>query len=80
MTNFLLRFFYEVVFEICLCAVLYISYVDFARNTSVIVFAISVVIIIVLFVCLGFCLSLGFKNGPYAQEFYQKGTVMSSFW
>ena len=75
MTNFQLRFLYELVFEITLCAVLYLTYTKVS-----ITFGICVLCVIGLSVCLLFCLSRGIKNGPYLEKCYQKGTLVKSFW
>lgn len=70
MINFKLRFLYEVLFEICLCAVIYLSYTDFGKTTTGLIFTISLLAIVFLFSCMCFCFSLGFKNGPYVEKLY----------
>ena len=77
MANFSLRFLYEVIFEICFCTVLYLS---FTKEANSVVLAICIVTAIAICASLIFCLSRGFKNGPYVKKCYEKGTLMKSFW
>ena len=64
MTNFYMRFLYEVVFEIFLSAIIYLSYTDFGKTTSSFVFTICIVCIIAVVLFLGLCFYLGFKKEP----------------
>ena len=79
MANFMLRFLYELVFEFCLCSILYMSYTSEA-STQGFVYFVCVGCVIAMIASLIFCMSRGFKNGPYIQDFYNKGTLMGSFW
>jgi len=77
MANFCLRFFYEVIFEICLCTVIYLS---FAQKANSIVLFLCIITVITILLSLFFCLSRSCKNGPYIRECYEAGTLMQSFW
>ena len=61
MANFSLRFLYEVVFEICLATVIYLSLTD---NSNALVLSICIVTILAIFASLVFCLSRAWTNGP----------------
>ena len=67
MANFSLRFLYEIIFEICLCTILYLSLTE---NTSTAVLAICIITVIAIFVSLIFCLSRACTNGPYVKQCY----------
>ena len=81
MVNFLIRFLYELTFEICLCSIMYISYADFENDTTnSFTVIVCIAVLLVLFASLLFCGSLAIKNGPYVAKCYQKGTLLQSFW
>ena len=69
-TNFELRFLYEITFEICLCSILYLAIYDSGADTSVIIFAITLISIIGIAMLLLFCFSLSYRNGPYLNSMF----------
>lgn len=77
MANFSIRFMYEVVFEICLASILYLT---LANKANSFVLFLCIITVLAILASLIFCLSRGFKNGPYVHDCYEKGTLMRSFW
>ena len=77
-TNFKLRFLYEVSFEIVLCILVYLSYTR--SRLSSFAFVVSILALLGLAAALLFCMSLGYRNGPYVRGSFEKGTLIKSFW
>ena len=78
MSNFTVRFAYELFFEIFLCALINVSAFSVgAGNGNWIV---SLFALLACAAAIGFMASLYCKNGPYVAGSYAKGTFFSSFW
>lgn len=59
---------------------LYLSFTDFESTTTKVAFAVCIVLMVALVSCLVFCLSLGYRNGPYIKNSFQRGTLWKSYW
>lgn len=78
MSNFTVRFLYELFFEIFLCALINVSAFSVgAANGN---WVISLFMLLACAAAIGFMASLYCKNGPYLADSYQKGSFLSSFW
>ena len=77
-TNFILRFFYVFFLEICLCAFLQLSVVDFNDVSTTAQFWIAVTFTLIISALVIFVSSLLFCKGPQAAGFYTKGSVAKS--
>ena len=78
--NFMLRFFYELFLEICICALVNIALTDFDDFSPGLQWIISCIVLGGIFVYLCWLISLFCCKGPYLDGFYEKGTAMSYFW
>ena len=77
MVNFIVRFFYQMFFEIMICALINISY---KREGDGIGFAISYALIIVsilLIILIGMTI---WRSGPKHYGVYERGTCSTIFW
>ena len=80
MNNFMLRFFYELFLEICICALVNIALTDFDDFSPGLQWIISCIVLGGIFVYLCWLISLFCCKGPYLDGFYDKITAMSYFW
>ena len=86
MTNFGVRFLYEVFFEICLCFMINLAFIDFENRSGVggstlATWILCLCLAIVAFVAL-IALTVLFwsKSGPSLRQSFEKGSLMSSIW
>lgn len=63
-----------------LCAMLYLSFTDFENTTTKVAFIVCIVLLVALVSSLVFCMSLGYRNGPYVKNSFQRGTLWKSYW
>ena len=80
MNNFMLRFFYELFLEVCLCALVNVALTDFDSFSPGLQWVLSCVVLGGIFVYLCWLLSLFCCKGPYLPGFYKKGTSVGSLW
>ena len=77
-TNFALRFFIEMFFEICICSLVNLALVDFDNFSPSFQWILALLAMISICVYLAWLVSLFFVNGPYLDDFYVKGTAFMS--
>lgn len=84
MTNFMVRFLYEIFFEICLCLMINASYVDIDSDSSgsdtvswLICIALAALAFVALVMISFTCCCNG---GPHVKGVYQRKTLLPSFW
>lgn len=77
-TNFALRFFIQLFFEICICSLVNLALVDFEDTSPGFQWILSLLAMIGICVYLAWLVSLFFVNGPYLDNFYVKGTALQS--
>ena len=77
-TNFILRFFYVFFLEICLCAFLQLSVVDFDEVSTTAQFWIAFTFTVIITALVIFVSSLIFCKGPQVAGFYTKGSAARS--
>lgn len=78
--NFLLRFFYELFLELCICSLINVALVDWSASSPSLQWALSCLVLAAIFVYFCWLISLCFCRGPYLSGFYHRGTAISSFW
>ena len=81
MTNFCIRFLYEVFFEICLCIMINASFVDFDSKSQLIAWGICIFLALVTFIAL-IAITVLFwkKGGPSVRDAFEQRSLWSSFW
>ena len=78
MTNFTLRFMYELFFEIFLCVLIHIA-VAYNQSESLLVLALIILVAAISLII--FLISLFFCLGPYvAPKVYMSGSIGRSWW
>ena len=78
--NFMLRFFYELFLEFCICALVNVALRDTTDFSPTLQWILSIVVLVAIFVYIGWLISLFFFKGPYLEGFYTNGSLLSSFW
>ena len=79
--NFLVRFLYEAFFELVLCSLINVSYLDDGAAGGFLSWMASLVTLIAAAGAIIFTLSLYCANGPYLKsKQYVKGSLLPSFW
>ena len=81
MTNFLVRFLYELFFEICLCLMINASYLDTDSKAQVNSFIVCILLALIsvaaiVAITLLFCS----KTGPKKRDTYARNSFLGSFW
>lgn len=79
MNNFMVRFLYEAFFELCLCALINVSTMTSGPGGMGTWFM-SLIVLIACMTAMLAVFSLYFRNGPYLNGVYQKGSILTSFW
>lgn len=77
LNNFMIRFLYEVFFELAICAMINISN---QQAGGMVQWLISFTVIVMISVTLVVVMTLFCKNGPYIKDTYAPGSVLDSFW
>ena len=80
--NFLIRFLYEVFFELCLCLMLSFAALDFrdGRDQSVVSWGLSIVLTLLVACSMCYLGLLCVRGGPYVEGSYEKKSLRKSFW
>ena len=76
--NFAVRVFYEFFFEFCICLLINMPLTKFISFSYGSQWLISIIMLIGIIVFCGWIISLFYKNGPFLEGFYNKGTFISS--
>ena len=80
MTNFTVRFLYEIYFELCLCVMINASFVDKNDDSQVTAWVISLILAVLAFGALITITVLFWKHGPAVKQSYEQKSFWSSFW
>ena len=78
MSNFMMRFFVEAFFELMICSMINLTSLEgpggiFWWVISLVTLCCGLIVTLLVF-------SLYFKNGPYLQNTFAKGSILASFW
>ena len=82
MTNFTIRFLYEVFFEVCLCIMINASYVDFDSGSQLTAWSLYLFLATVSFITLIVITMLFWKKkgGPQVRDAFEPKSLWRSFW
>lgn len=77
MNNFMVRFLYEIFFELAICAMINVSNY---QAGGMVQWFISLIVIVSITLTLLAIMSLFCKNGPYIHDTYARSSLLGSFW
>ena len=80
LNNFLVRFLYEIFFEICLCVMINMSFIDPNSNKQMTSFILCTLLMVLLFIILLSITMLLWRGGPQKPGSYEPRTIAQSFW
>jgi len=80
MTNFIVRFLYEIFFEIVLCLMINVSFLDYESSSQVANWLLCIAFVVVALASLVAISLLFWIGGPDLKDSYEKRTLLQSFW
>ena len=80
MTNFTVRFLYEIFFEIILCLMINFSYADLSSSSQVASWIICIILSVISCAFIMAITLLFWRGGPDLKNSYQKRTLIQSIW
>ena len=78
--NFLIRFLYEVFFEVSICLMLSFTILDLNNLKNSWEWGLTVGLAVLALICLCLLSFLCFKSGPYVKGTYESRSLAKSFW